>query len=94
MPSAEEMAAAGFSPDDYDTGPVEVLPENWPAWALFCEMSGQWRTAPMGGATGLDYTPLFMRMDRLDLGPDDWEAMFQDIRHIAASALTAMRSAA
>lgn len=69
---------------------VEVWPENWPAWVLFCEMETQWRVGP-GGATGLDYTPLFARMDRLGLTGPEWEQRFADIREIEAAALVQMR---
>jgi hypothetical protein len=90
MPTADEMASAGFTPEDYETEPVEVWPENWPAWSLWCDVSGQWRQS-MNGPTALDYTPLFMRMDRLALPADEWERRFADIRHIEAAALTQMR---
>jgi hypothetical protein len=69
---------------------VEVWPENWPSWRLFCEIETQWRTG-MNGPTGLDYGPLFARLDRLGLTPDEWEIRFADIRHIEAAALTQMR---
>lgn len=55
-----------------------------------CEMSGQWRIS-MGGREALDYTALFMRMDRLALSHDDWEALFADVRILEAAALAAMR---
>ena len=84
------MAAAGFTPDDFATEPVEVWPENWPAWALFCELSGQWRVAAMGGPTALDYCALFMRMDRLGLDDDGWNETFADVRTIEAAALKRM----
>ncbi len=91
MPTAQEMAAAGFVPEDYDTERVEVWPENWCAWCLFCDVSGQWRLSPIGTPLALDYTPLFARMDRLQLPPDDWEAAFQDVRVIEAAAIERMR---
>ena len=84
------MASAGFTPEDYETDPVELWPENWPAWSLFAEMSGQWRMAPMGGATALDYTALFLRMDRLGLTAEQWNDMFADVRVIEAAALKQM----
>ncbi len=44
----------------------------------------------MGGRRyALDYTPLFMRMDRLKLKPEDWEHMFADIRVIEQATLKA-----
>lgn len=61
------------------------------SWQLFIEMSGQWRTAGMGGVTALDYTPLFMRMDRMGLTDEAWNDLFQDIRLIESTALEAMQ---
>ena len=84
------MEAGGFTPEDFETEPVEVWPENWPAWGLFCEMSGQWRIAPMGGPTALDYCALFMRMDRLDVSKTEWNELFADIRVIEGAALKQM----
>jgi len=68
---------------------IEVWPENWPAWSLFCEISGQWRTG-MNGPTALDYTALFLRMDRLGLAGNEWEQRFADVRTIEAAALEQM----
>ena len=82
--------AEGFTEDDYE--PVEVWPEHWLAWQTFVEMSGQWRLAPMGGVTGLDYTPLFMRMQRLALDDAAWNDLFADVRLIEAAAMEQMRA--
>ena len=86
------MEAAGFTPEDYETEPVEIWPENWPSWLLFCDISGQWRYS-MGGREALDYTPLFMRMERMDLDAGTWALMFNDIRAIESAALEQMRAA-
>lgn len=40
-----------------------VLPENWPALQLFLSCATQWRYAPLGGITGLDYQALAALMD-------------------------------
>lgn len=42
------------------------------------------------GPYALDYTPLFMRMDRLGLSRDEWEDCFQDVRLIERTALEEM----
>ena len=68
---------------------VEVWPENMAAINLFNSLSTQWRVG-MNGATGLDYGPLFSRLDRMKLSEQDHEWMFDDIRVIEAAALTAM----
>ncbi len=87
------MAAGGFSPEDFEPDPVEVWPENWPAWVLFAEMSGQWRVN-FGGPVALDYTALFARMDRMRLGDAAWEEMFADVRALEAQALQTMKEPA
>ncbi len=91
------MRAAGFEPEDYETDPVDVWPENWPAWDLFCMVSTQWRTGGTGGMggmvcyVGLDYGPLFVVMDRRGIKDDDWISVFSDIRVIEAEALDTIR---
>lgn len=79
----------GFTREDYSEE-VEVLPENWAAFQLFRTMGGQWRVS-FNGAYALDYTPLFMRMDRLGLSDEEWEQMFADIRVMESAALDEMR---
>lgn len=80
-----------MAPDDYDDA-VEVWPDNWPAWQLFVQVSGQWRSS-FGGMYALDYTPLFMRMDHLHLDPAAWDELFNDVRVLEAAALVQMRAA-
>ena len=53
-------------------------------------MSGQWRYS-FGGKEALDYTPLFMRMDRMGLDDKAWNELFHDIRHIESAAIEKMR---
>jgi len=57
---------------------------------LFCELSGQWRYS-FGGKEALDYTALFMRMDRMSLDDKAWNELFADIRHIESAAIDQMR---
>ena len=56
---------------------------------LFCTVGTQWRTGA-GGATGLDYAAIYPLMDRLQLGPVDWDLLLHDIRTLEGAALTAM----
>ena len=69
--------------------PVELWPENERAINLFTTLSTQWRIG-MNGATGLDYSPFFARMDRMRLSDDDYEILFDDIRIIESEALQIM----
>ncbi len=86
------MRAAGFEPEDYETDPVEVWPENWQSWSLFVQVSTQWRSAGMGGYIGLDYGPLFTLMDRHGLQGHEWHHTFEDIRVIESTALEQMKA--
>lgn len=67
-----------------------MWPENWPAWQLFQQLAGQWR-AGVGGVYALDYTALFMRMERMRLADDAWDALFQDVRVLEGAALEQIR---
>lgn len=89
MPTAEDCRISGFSPEDYEQDPVEVWPENFTAFDLFCKLSTQWLTNT-GGATGLNYLVLFALMDRLKLTDEDHDDMFSDIQVLERAALKAM----
>ena len=90
------MASTGFTREDYEPEPVDVWPENWPSWCLFSEMSGQWRTAGMNGQNvALDYTALFLRMQRMTTLTDaEWVDLYADVRVIEHAALKQMNKAA
>lgn len=60
-----------------------MWPENWPAVALFVELTTQWRFGP-AGPTGLDYGVLPI------LCPE-WRDHFDDLRVMEAAALEEMR---
>jgi hypothetical protein len=53
-------------------------------------MSGQWRVG-FGGQYALDYTALFLRMDRMRLSDAQWAELFADVRVIEHAALQAMK---
>lgn len=84
-------AAFGLQPGDYDDA-FEVWPDNWRAWSLYVELSGQWREG-FGGRYALDYGALFARMDRLRLADAEWEALFADVRVIERATLEEMAKA-
>lgn len=80
----------GFAPEDYADDAVEVWPENWASWALFCRVSTQWRK-DMGVYIGLDYTPMFELMDRYGLTGQAWHDTFDDLQTLEAAALEQIR---
>jgi hypothetical protein len=84
-----KMRRLGFSPEDYADDVVEIWPENHRAYFLFVELQTQWRVGA-GGATGLDYNPLFHKMDRMQLELDEYDALEADIRVMEFAALGAM----
>lgn len=90
MPTDDELAASGFTREDYDEH-AEVWPENWAAWCLFAELDTQWHRAGMNGArTGLMYAVLWERLDRLQLTPADWLQLYDDVRVLEQAALVAI----
>ncbi|QKZ07732.1 DUF1799 domain-containing protein [Pseudomonas eucalypticola] len=82
------MEAFGFEPGDYDDL-MEILPDNWWAFALFEVMSTQWR-AGMGGATGLDYGVLPAVMRLIGIPAGERCDIFYDLRVMEAEALACM----
>lgn len=67
-----------------------MWPENWPAWALFSEVSTQWIPRGMGGATGLNYVPLMRLLDMDYPDPARWREMLHDVQEIERAALKQM----
>lgn len=68
---------------------VEVWPENWPAFCLFCEIDNQWRMG-MGGPFALDHLVLHRELDDLGLNGEERQRMKADIRAMEQAALKAM----
>lgn len=65
---------------------MEIWPDNLRAFELFSSMRTQWRVG-MGGPTGLDYSVLYRRMDRMGLTPEQYDQMEADIAVMEAAAL-------
>jgi hypothetical protein len=83
------MQRGGYTPEDFDSEPVEVWPENWPAAYLFSSLGTQWAVG-MAGATGLRYEVLYPLLDRLAQSPEEWTELFEDVRVLEASSLKTM----
>ncbi|MRW86779.1 hypothetical protein GJ698_22160 [Pseudoduganella sp. FT26W] len=85
--------AFGLTRADFERIPIEVWPEHWPAYVLFCDLQTQWRTGA-AGCTGLDYNVLDRRLDRLQqrqgLSDDERDALEDDIRTMEYEALATM----
>lgn len=94
MPTAEELAGTGLTPEDFEDEPVEVWPENWQAWSLFLACSTQWRCKGLEGKPyGLDYGPLFRLMDEDGLKGQEWREVLDCIRVLEREALAEMTKA-
>ena len=80
------MRAMGFEPEDYETDPVEVWPENHAAVELFIRLDTQWNwLSGMGGAVrvGLNYQSALALMERLYPGQD----LLEDLQVLERAAL-------
>jgi hypothetical protein len=73
------------------TEEVEVWPEHWTVFRLFCSLQTQWRVG-MCGPTGLDYAALYPLLDRLATTDEEWEEMFNDIQVMEREALATMNA--
>lgn len=91
LPDSDEPDAFGLCAKDYAHEVVEVWPENWQAFDLFRWASTQWRVG-MSGPTGLDYSPLLHKMDRMKLKPDEYDELEADVRTMEFAALEAMNT--
>ncbi|MCY0913255.1 DUF1799 domain-containing protein [Massilia antarctica] len=86
-PTPEELAAAGLTAEDFAGEPaVEPWPDNLAALLLFQYLRTQWRTGA-GGPSGLDYTVMHRKMDRMGLAPDDYDQLEHDIQTMEVAAL-------
>lgn len=74
-----------------DEAEIEVWPDNWPAFVLFCDLQSQWRIG-MGGPTGLDYNVLLTLLARMRLSDAEHDNLFDDVRVMERAALDAISS--
>jgi hypothetical protein len=94
MPSAAELKALDFEPEDYDDDAFEVWPENWPAFQIFTELQTQWRVG-LNGRTGLDYCAVFRVLDETPgLTPQQRRQHYDDIRVMELAALAQLNKPA
>lgn len=80
-----------FSVSDKEPEIVEVWPENWPAFNLFCTVQTQWHVGA-AGATGLNYLVLLALMARMKLSDADHDELFDDVQTLERAALAAMQT--
>ncbi|NHZ81826.1 hypothetical protein F2P44_21470 [Massilia sp. CCM 8695] len=72
--------------EDFVGEEVEPWPDNVAALLLFQYLRTQWRTGA-GGPSGLDYTVMHRKMDRMGLAPDDYDQLEHDIQTMEVAAL-------
>lgn len=68
---------------------VEVWPENWQTFCIFCDLQTQWR-AGFGGPTGLDYGVFYRDLDDLGITGEERLRVKADIRAMEQAALGAI----
>jgi hypothetical protein len=88
--AANNPFLAGIAAREASLG-VEVWPENWPAFTLFCSIQTQWRVGT-AGATGLDYNVLYPLLDRRTSDQDEWDELFADVQVCERASLSAMNT--
>ncbi|WP_306393341.1 DUF1799 domain-containing protein [Telluria beijingensis] len=83
---------AGLRREDLAAETVEIWPENFQAYQMFCGMQRQWVLAPMGGPIALNFLVAYNRMDRMGLTPEEYNQLDEDLQIMEGAALEAMRS--
>ena len=83
-PTANELAAFGFTAEDIGDQSVEIWPDTARSFELFVSLRTQWRIG-MSGATGLDYAALPVVEDRVGIRAD-----FDGLRAMEEAALAQM----
>lgn len=77
----------GLAPEDYaEEWTVEVWPENVEALSVFCDLGTQWRSG-QAGVYGLDYNVLYRKLDRMNLTPERYDELEDEIRILECAAL-------
>lgn len=74
---------------DFENEPAEIVKVwsiNWDVFLLFRRLKTQWRTS-FNGLYGLDYNVLFHMLDRMELQPERYLEMENDIRIMESSVL-------
>jgi hypothetical protein len=89
-PTDAELAVAGLTREEVTTS-VEIWPENLRACMLFQSLQTQWNLAPMGGPVGLNFVVAYARMDRMELTPEEYNQLDEDLQLLEAAALATMR---
>lgn len=82
---------AGLTVEDLAADPVEIWPENWSAYSVFCTMDTQWRIG-MAGATGLDYAALPVALRIAGAPRAEWNQLMGDVKVMEGAALRSMRN--
>lgn len=67
-----------------------VLEENWEALQLFLSCVTQWRYAPMGGVTGLDYAAVLAVMEMHQIARKNRKQRLSQLQWIERGALSVM----
>jgi hypothetical protein len=66
---------------------VDIWPDNARAYNLFHGLSTQWRIGGMGGPVGLDFLVAYRRMDRMNLSPEEYDHLDNDLQIMEREAL-------
>lgn len=72
---------------DYEADDIEVWADNWEPVQIFLRLIGQWRFGP-GGPVALDHMVLYRRLDRMQLEPERYDQLFDDVCLLADEAIS------
>lgn len=85
-PTAADLARTAYRVEDYPPPVAHLWPENWLVLEIFSRYCTQWRVGP-SGVVGLDYSVLFLEIDRHGLTGDEREDLMDALRVVERAAI-------
>lgn len=65
---------------------MEILPENFAAFQLLSRIGTRWNVG-MSGVIGIRHEAVYPLMDRMNLEPDEWDALLADLEVMERAAI-------
>lgn len=89
VPTAQELAAVGLSPDDFEEKTMYLWPENIPVFNMWQTLCDQWIMG-FNGPIAINLIPVMHELDRKGIPSEDYDEWVADIKAMASAVLEAM----
>ncbi len=86
----DALGAMGLKLENAPDEDFEVWPENWLPLSVFLSLNTQWRIAPNGKRSGLDYAVLPVTLRLMGVARKEWGEIFPALQIMEAAFLEAI----